>query len=383
MAASANNIERCTLRTSDGRALTLSVVLGEPEAFAALGDKGRFDAAARNVLKVGSLGALLAAIWMLAQFASRRLLGVRSTGRPSPAPNMAQRVTTFFHTRGLTAEAAQAALAAARDGPHDSAPPLTRINLATEPLAELLDKPLTGVVLLTNLDIALTDAARRRDILRLLEGLLDAPNAHTILHSRSSPLERLYHPERFPESTAEHTLPLDEALRWDNVLQKLEAHDFLEPLRVRRHADLAVVDHHRLWKLSTRAERLLLYQLATGSLANPRNEAAIDALVARGLLRLDPWPQIADPQFEAFVRTAETSREFAEWRREAAQTSGKRARTIVITSGLVLLLLAVVWFNWTASDQFKIVSTLLAASVAFLSQIGQAFSFVKGGGGGK
>ena len=63
------------------------------------------------------------------------------------------------------------------------------------------------------------------------------------------------------------------------------------------------------------------------------------------------------------------------------QASGKRMRTIVITSGLALLLVTVLWFNWTASDQFKIISTLLAASVAFLSQIGQAFTFVRGSSG--
>jgi hypothetical protein len=379
---SSRNIERCTVRTSDGRELKLQMALRSPRAFGALGDKGRFDAAASAALKLGSLGVLFVAIWVLAQFAGRRLLGVRSAVCASPSPRAAQRRTTVYHTRGLTDEAVELLLAAGRGGAA-GATALTRINLATQPLAEIIDQPPTGTVLLTNLDIALTDAKRRPDILRLLERLLDSPDAQTIIHSRSSPLERLYHPERFPESTAEHSLTLDESLRWDNVLQKLEGHDFVEPLRVRRHPDLAVVDHHRVWKLSTRAERLLLYQLATGRLANPRNEAAIEALIERGLVRLDPWPQIADPQFESFVRTAETTREMAEWHRHVVQASGKRVRTILITSGLALLLIAVLWFNWTASDQFKIVSTLLAASVAFLSQIGQAFTFVRGAGGSK
>jgi hypothetical protein len=377
--ASAHSVERCTVRTSDGRDLVLRIVLRDPATYGTLGDKGRFDAALGAVLKIGSLGLLFASIWVLAQFARRRLLGARSSGRATPSPPTAQRLTTVFHTRELTGQAVEELLSRARGGGENPAA-LTRINLATQPLAELAGQRFAGTVLLTNLDIALTDAPRRRDILRLLERLLDAPDVHTIIHSRSSPLERLYHPERFPESTAEHALSLDESLRWDNVLQKLEAHDFHEPLRVRRHPDLAVVDHHRVWKLSTRAERLLLYQLATGRLANPRNKAAIDALITRGLVRLDPWPQIADREFEAFVRTAETSRELAEWQRQAVQASGKRMRTIVITSGLAVLLIAVLWFNWTASDQFKIISTLLAASVAFLSQIGQAFTFVRGGG---
>ena len=109
--------------------------------------------------------------------------------------------------------------------------------------------------------------------------------------------------------------------------------------------------------------------------------AVIDALIAHGLVRLNPWPQIVDPDFEAFVRTAENSKDLAEWQREASRTSGKRVRNTIITVALMVLVVAVVWFNWTASDQFKIVSTILAASVAFLSQMGQAFSFVRSGAG--
>ena len=72
-------------------------------------------------------------------------------------------------------------------------------------------------------------------------------------------------------------------------------------------------------------------------------------------------------------------KDLAEWQRQASQASGKRVRNTLITVSLVLVLIAVLWFNWSASDQFKIVSAILAASVAFLSQIGQAFNFIRSG----
>ena len=291
--------------------------------------------------------------------------------------------STVFYTRGLTDEEVDQILSAARPRSAVVHPTITvtRVNLATNALFSELttEKPRSGALVLTNLDIALTDATRRHDILSALERLVDDPELAVLIFSRTSPIERLYHPERFPESGPDHVMSLDEALRWDNVLQKLECRDIEEPRRPSRHPHLAAVDHHRVWKLCTRAERLLLYQLATGRLANPRNRAAIDALIERDLVRLEPWPKIASPEFEAFVRTAERTTDIAEWQREASRSHGKQARSLLIGSILIVALVTILWFSWTAGDQLKVVSAILAASVAFLSQIGQALNFMRGG----
>jgi hypothetical protein len=172
---------------------------------------------------------------------------------------------------------------------------------------------------------------------------------------------------------------LEESLRWDNVLQKFECRDLENMDAPRAHPHLATVDHHRTWKLCSRTERLLLYELARGRLANPRNTAVIEALLARGLLKLDPWPKIAEEGFEKFVRTAETTDEMAQWQDESQ--GGKRWRSIFTGILLAVLLLAVLWFSWSAGDKFKVVYAILAGAVAFLSQIGQAFNFVRGGSG--
>lgn len=383
---STQHTEHCSFRSADGRTIAMGVDLQKRER-PAVEDEERFDVLMRVVLNIAAFAGVVFASWALALFASRRLLGAGRCAVPADAWPVLR--STVFHSRGLARAAVEDLLAAARPRsadvePVDKAPttPVMRVNLATDArLAQLCERSVVGPVLLTNLDIALTDAKRRRDILSVLERFADDAKVQLLIHSRRSPLERLYHPERFPESGPEHTLALEESLRWDNVLQKLDCFEIEEPERPTRHPHLSAADHHRTWKLCTRAERLLLYQLATGRLANPRNQAVIDALIARGLVALNPWPQIIDPQFEEYVRTAESAADLAQWQREASAASGKRVRTTLLTVMLVLLLAAVLWFNWTASDQFKIVSTILAASVAFLSQIGQAFNFVKSGPG--
>lgn len=382
--ASTQHTEHCSFRSPDGRMITMGVDLREREA-AAVEDEQRFDVVLRIATNIVALAGVVFISWALALFASRRLLGVRSSDHCAVAADAWPVLrSTVFHSRRLQRSAVEELLEAAR--PHsadgEQKATVTRVNLATDArLAHLIEHGASGPVLLTNLDIALTDAKRRREILGVLERFADDANVQLLIHSRRSPLERLYHPERFPESGPEHALTLDESLRWDNVLQKLDCLEIEEPERPTRHPHLAAVDHHRTWKLCTRAERLLLYQLATGRLANPRNHAVIDALIARGLVALNPWPQIIDPQFAEYVRTAESAADLAQWQRDASAASGRRVRTTLVTITLVLLLAAVLWFNWTASDQFKIVSTILAASVAFLSQIGQAFNFVKSGAG--
>jgi hypothetical protein len=45
-------------------------------------------------------------------------------------------------------------------------------------------------------------------------------------------------------------------------------------------------------------------------------------------------------------------------------------------------LLVVVWFSWSAGDKFKILYAVVAGAVAFMGQIGQAFTFVRTGAGG-
>jgi hypothetical protein len=331
---------------------------------------------------LSGIGALLAAIfitWALSLFISRRVLGDDLRKR---APSKGQH-GVLFHVRRMRVEDVDRIMRGLRPVNVSATAKVTRVNVATKALYTELaaDRVIEGPVLLTNLDIALVDASRRRDILDALERLADNSQVQLLILCRRSPIDQLYHPERYPESGAEHACTLDESLRWDNVLQKFECREIENMDAPRTHPSLATVDHHRTWKLCTRSERLLLYDVARGRLANPRNEAVIDALLARGLLKLDPWPKIADESFADFVRTAESAEELAQWQRDAVRGAGGWRSTIMVVL-LITLLVAVVWFSWSAGDKFKIVSAIVAGAVAFLGQIGQAFNFVRSNAGG-
>jgi hypothetical protein len=377
---STKTAEECAFRTTNGQSFTIRAEPAPARDSAHDDDERRFEGVAGTL---GSVLALLAALfvtWMLSFFISRRLLGTGLHHRTS-VPASAQH-GVLFYSRRISSEEIDRLLIALRSGATGQIKEVARINVAAKSFHTELapDRVIEGRVLLTNLDIAIADATRRRDILDVLERLVDNPRVQLLILCRRSPIEQLYHPERYPEAGPQHALPVEESLRWDNVLQKFECRDLENMDAPRVHPHLATVDHHRIWKLCSRAERVLLYELARGRLANPRNTTVIEGLLARGLLQLDPWPKIADESFEKFVRTAETSDEVAQWQ-EANQDAGKRWRSIFTGILLAALLLAVLWFNWSAGEKFKAVNAILAGAIVFLGQIGQAFNFVRGGSG--
>jgi hypothetical protein len=371
-------VESCSFRTSDGQAFTIRTEAATGKVAHRDEDEWRFAGIANFISGVGALLAAIFITWLLSLFISRRVLGDNLRTRAASKGQHG----VLFYLRRMRAEDVDRIMRGLRPSNASATTRVTRVNVATKALYTELaaDRVIEGPVLLTNLDIALVDASRRPDILDALERLADNPQVQLLILCRRSPIDQLYHPERYPESGAQHACALEESLRWDNVLQKFEVREIENIDPPRTHPSLATVDHHRTWKLCTRSERLLLYDVARGRLANPRNAAVIDALMARGLLKLDPWPKIADESFENYVHTAESAEELAQWQREAVQGTG-RWRSTLMAVLLIALLLAVVWFSWSAGDKFKVVSAIIAGAVAFLGQIGQAFNFVRSNAG--
>jgi hypothetical protein len=79
------------------------------------------------------------------------------------------------------------------------------------------------------------------------------------------------------------------------------------------------------------------------------------------------------------LRTAETSRDFAEWQRAASQSVWRSVRTPL----LIVLVLVVGWLVWTAGDYVQAFSAVLVAAIALLGQLGQVMNLVRGAGQGK
>jgi hypothetical protein len=351
---------------------------------AAMTDAQGFVATSRAVVNFLAVLATLFATWLLAAFATRRLFARVPVSLPrtsgDPTGNEVVRGVVFYRLK----PAMDYRLYLRPPGP-DQWLPAIRVDLVCDAALESLEEAGgSAPYILEDLDIALIDGARRKSLLATLEKLLANPDVQLIITCSRSPLDRLYHPERFTESSPDNAVELEECLRWDRVLEQFNCDVRRVPVRRHDSAELRKVDHHQAWKLCTRAERLLLHQIATGHLPNPASPLVAD-LAARGLIDTQawPWPTIADPEFEQFVRSAERESDLAEWRREDARAAGKPTRRIIIAVLLLVMVIAVLWFSWTAGDQFRVISAIVAAAVAFLGQIGQAFNFVRSGSGSK
>jgi hypothetical protein len=171
---------------------------------------------------------------------------------------------------------------------------------------------------------------------------------------------------------------MQESLRWDRVFARLNMG--VEPAAQR--SPIAAVDYHRVWKQSTRSQRMLLYQIARGYLANPRHGETLGELIAAGLVVIDPLPLLADRGFATFILTAETADEFRQWQREASRSGWKTIRNVLASVVLLMVLAGVAWFSWAAGDTLKIVSAVMIAALAFVGQISQALNLVRNGLGG-
>lgn len=135
---------------------------------------------------------------------------------------------------------------------------------------------------------------------------------------------------------------------------------------------------HRYWTASNVAERLLLYQLASGRYVNPLGNDALARLVRRGVVSLEPRPRVLSNAFARFVRSAERPQQFAEWAQEASSGTWQRIRTPLVLLALLLL----TWFAYSAGAMFQALTAAVATAVGFAGQLGSAFGIMRGGGRG-
>ena len=81
-------------------------------------------------------------------------------------------------------------------------------------------------------------------------------------------------------------------------------------------------DYRYRWELCTKAERLVLLQLAHGMQPNPMNIEPLEHLVRRGYVyRYYGW-HIINESFKRFVLTAENKDTVAQWFEESQKVVG-------------------------------------------------------------
>jgi hypothetical protein len=146
--------------------------------------------------------------------------------------------------------------------------------------------------------------------------------------------------------------------------------------RVRR-ATADPAEFEKCWKDLPHCDRLVLYQVATGHLVNPRNEAAVDRLMDGGWISLQPWPRLSNERIKRLVLDAQRPAEFASWQSEAGRGMWKTIRLPLF----ILLMLVVAWLNWTSGAVVRGLTAVLFATVASLGPVAQIISLARSGFG--
>ena len=320
-------------------------------------------------------------ILLLSAMVSRRLLGSRVAwpARHRDEAIVPEVPATVIYYRGAAGtQQLRASTAQLRDLVKRAQRQL--INLATDERFGKL-QPLdisAGAYLLTDLDMAIIEPVRRQQILAVLERIVRRDDIEPVITAHRSALRRLHRPEMYPEFRPGDAPDYAELIRWDSVLAQFsEVRQTVAPGAETGQSTAKLAAHHRAWKLCTRDERLALYQLATGKLANPENADVIGSLIRHGLVDAEPRPQIADPDFSDFVCTAEAPVDIASWQRDASRTTWKSVRAAVIGGLLVLVLILVIWFSWAGGETFKVFTTVIVGAMALLGHLTNAFNFVR------
>jgi hypothetical protein len=102
-----------------------------------------------------------------------------------------------------------------------------------------------------------------------------------------------------------------------------------------------LIEHYeQCWAASTFSERLVLDAIARGSFVNVRVAFAMQSLVRRGLVILDPAPRLMNRSFAAFVTLAERPDTLRDWRKRQPRSNWSVARfpiMAVIPVGAIVL----------------------------------------------
>ena len=132
-----------------------------------------------------------------------------------------------------------------------------------------------------------------------------------------------------------------------------------------------LIEHYeQCWVSSTHTERLVLDAIARGHFVNMRHAiVAIQSLVRRGLVILDPTPRLTNRSFELFVRQAERPDTLAKWREKLPRSSWAAARwplLLAIPAGMIGLTVAAGQSGQSLTAIFTLLATGAPALVGVL-----------------
>ena len=215
-------------------------------------------------------------------------------------------------------------------------------------------------------DAGLETIRRQREDIRWAKLLEEF---HTYIFSRSDKLLRDRRPGEsdidlavidevagLPERVIATLLPAGTHVPVATTLRTTAEHDLLYRPPIRRLASslnaaspeaaidfigLMLIEHYQqLWSASSRAEQLVLYNLATHRLPSMAARDALKSLIRRGLVAFDPVPRLFNKSFAGFIQHAERPQTLRRWKADAPKGGWRFAMwplLIVLPLGLLAL----------------------------------------------
>ena len=129
------------------------------------------------------------------------------------------------------------------------------------------------------------------------------------------------------------------------------------------------------WQLCTKAERLLLYQIANNFEPNPRNLAPIEHLTRRGYIYRDCGWHIINESFRQFILTAEPPEVMQRWLDEANENIWRYLR--IPFFALLIAMLAIMVYS--ATDAIETAIGVLTGILGLIPLAIRNFTLFKGG----
>lgn len=151
-------------------------------------------------------------------------------------------------------------------------------------------------------------------------------------------------------------------------------------LRIRSPSEAASVDYLRstliehyeqCWASSTFSERIVLDAIARGNFVNMKSAIALQSLVRRGLVVLDPAPRLMNRSFAEFVCQAERPGTLKLWRDQQPRSSWSSARMPILIVIPVIALLFAVGAAQSGQQIAAMFSLVLAGGPALLNLVGR------------
>ncbi|SEK54472.1 hypothetical protein SAMN05216262_101623 [Colwellia chukchiensis] len=128
------------------------------------------------------------------------------------------------------------------------------------------------------------------------------------------------------------------------------------------------------WELCTKAERLLLIQLANGYAPNPSNIEPLEHLIRRGYIYQDNGWHLINQSFKRFVLSAESDTVVASWLQAAMESNWQYVRIPLFT----LVLVAIAVLAYSASEAIESLMAILTGVLSLTPLLLRSFNLFKG-----